>query len=120
MNAFPGCASASEQTATMRRHLPLIVKKYDIVPGPRIRRTNLPGRSTRESAQEHSRLWKRHPMWRIMLLPREVAWPWDGCCRCGHANTHDDMEGGAWQTELESIARDNGSLGKSIRNDIRS
>ena len=28
--------------------------------------------------------------------------------------------GFSWQTELESIAHDNGSLGKSIRNDIRS
>ena len=55
-----------------------------------------------------------------MLLPREVHGP-------GMAVVDVDMQtpmmtwrGVAWQTELEGIVHDNGSLVKSIRNDIRS
>ena len=57
-------------------------------------------------------------MWRVMLLPREVHGP-------GMAVVDVDMQtpmmtwrGFAWQTELEGIVHDNGSLVKSIRNDI--
>ena len=59
-------------------------------------------------------------MWRVMLLPREVYGP-------GMAVVDVDMQtpmmtwrGFSWQTELEGIVHDNGSLVKSIRNDIRS
>ena len=101
--------------------LPEIVKKYDIVARPRVRRTNPQGRFQPESQRKGTAVSGSDILCGASCFCRE-RWHGPGMAvvDVGMQTSMMTWRGFSWQTELESIAHDNGSLGKSIRNDIRS